>query len=128
MNRLKIVTAAGIIAIAAIAGADDGKAVQTKQASQQTSQQTIKGEIVDTHCYLSRGARGEEHAGCGNACIARDVPAGLLTADGTLYLLLNEKSSSVKDKVAGKVGKTVTAHGKIVERNGLKAFQLTSID
>jgi hypothetical protein len=124
MNRLKIVTAAGIIAIAAIAGADDGKVAQTKQ----TSQQTIKGEIVDTHCYLSRGAKGEEHAGCGNACIARDVPAGLLTADGTLYLLLNEKSSSVKDKVAGKVGKMVTAHGKIVERNGLKAFQLTSIE
>lgn len=120
MKTLRIMAAAGIIALAAFAGAEDKKASD--------AQQTLKGEIVDTHCYISRGARGEEHAGCGNACISRDVPAGLLTADGTLYLLLNEKSSSVKDKVAGKVGKTVVAHGKIVERNGLKAFQLASIE
>jgi hypothetical protein len=89
---------------------------------------TLTGEIVDTHCYTSRGARGEEHAGCANACISRDVPAALLTDDGTLYLLLNEKSSSVKEKIAGKAGKKVTAKGKVVERSGLKALQLTSVE
>ena len=123
MNRLKIAVVTGIITIAAVAGADDAKKASTDKA-----QDTIKGEIVDTHCYTSRGAKGEEHAGCGNACISRGVPAGLLTADGTLYLLLNEKSSSVQEKVAGKVGKVVVAHGKIVERNGLKTFQLVSIE
>jgi hypothetical protein len=122
MKNLRIVVVAITIALAAIAGADD------KKAAEQSGEQTIKGEIVDTHCYLSRGMKGEEHAGCGNACINRDVPAALLAEDGTLYLLLNEKSSSVKEKVAGKAGKKVVARGKIVERNGLKAFQLVSID
>lgn len=89
---------------------------------------TLTGEIVDLHCYTSRAARGEEHAGCANACISRDVPAGLLAEDGTLYLLVNEKPVSVKEKVAGKAGKKVTAKGKVVERSGMKALQLTSVE
>lgn len=89
---------------------------------------TLTGEIVDLHCYTNRAARGEEHAGCSNACISRDVPAGLLTEDGTLYLLVNEKPVSVKEKIAGKAGKKVTAKGKIVERSGMKALQLASVE
>jgi hypothetical protein len=89
---------------------------------------SLRGEIVDMHCYISRGAHGAEHAGCGNACINRDVPAGLLAEDGTLYLLVNEKPVSVKEKVAGKAGQKVVATGKILERNGTKAFQLVSIE
>lgn len=89
---------------------------------------SIRGEIVDLHCYTARGEKGEAHAGCANACISRDVPAGLLAEDGTLYLLVNERPVSVKEKVAGKAGKTVTAKGKIVERSGLKALQLLSVE
>jgi hypothetical protein len=89
---------------------------------------SIVGEIVDLHCYTSRGAHGEEHAGCANACLSRDVPAGLLAPDGTLYLLVNEKSTSVKEKVAGKAGKKVKATGKVVERNGMKVLQLASVE
>lgn len=89
---------------------------------------TMTGEIVDMHCYTSRGAQGEEHAGCANACISRDVPAGFLAEDGTLYLLLNEKSVSVKEKVAGKAGKKVTVRGKIVEKSGIKVLQLASVE
>jgi hypothetical protein len=92
------------------------------------AQVTLTGEIVDLHCYTARGAKGEEHAGCSNACISRDVPAGFLADDGTLYLLVNEKPVSVKEKVAGKAGKKVTAKGKVVERNGVKALQLTSVE
>jgi hypothetical protein len=85
---------------------------------------TITGEVVDLHCYTTRGAHGAEHASCSNACIARDVPAGLVTADGTLYLLLNEKPVVVKEKI----GKTVKATGKVVERSGLKALQLATVE
>jgi hypothetical protein len=89
---------------------------------------TLSGEVVDMHCYITRDAKGAEHAGCSNACISRDVPAGFLADDGTLYLLVNEKPVSVKEKVTGKAGKKVKAHGTIVERNGVKALQLASIE
>ena len=105
-----------LVLIALAAGAADDKTV------------TLTGEIVDLHCYTSRGAKGEEHAGCSNACISRDVPAALLAEDGTLYLLVNEKPVSVKEKIAGKAGKKVTATGKVVERSGMKALQLASVD
>jgi hypothetical protein len=88
---------------------------------------TLTGEIVDLHCYTTRGAHGEEHAGCSNACLARDVPAGLLVGD-TLYLLLNEKPIVVKEKVAGLAGKTVKATGKLVERNGMKALMVATVE
>lgn len=89
---------------------------------------TLTGQIVDMHCYTSRGAHGEEHAGCANACLSRDVPAGFLAEDGTLYLLVNEKPNSVKEKVAGKAGKKVKVTGKVVERSGLKALQLVTVE
>ena len=104
------------LAIAPLSIASDDKSV------------TLSGEVVDLHCYTSRGAKGAEHAGCSNACISRDVPAALLTDDGTLYLLVNEKPTSVKEKIAGMAGKKVKATGKVVERSGLKALQLTSIE
>lgn len=89
---------------------------------------TMTGEIVDLHCYTARGAKGEEHAGCSNACISRDVPAGFVAEDGTLYLLVNEKPTSVKEKVAGKAGKKVKVTGKVVERSGMKALQLATVE
>jgi hypothetical protein len=96
--------------------------------AEEAKEVTLTGEVVDMHCYTARGAKGEEHAGCSNACLSRDVPAGFLADDGTLYLLVNEKPVAVKDKVAGKAGKKSTAKGKVVERNGVKVLQLTSIE
>jgi hypothetical protein len=89
---------------------------------------SLTGTIVDMHCYIARDAKGEDHAGCANACISRDVPAGFIAEDGTLYLLIGEKPVSVKEKVAGKAGKKVTVKGKVVERAGVKAIQLASVD
>jgi hypothetical protein len=89
---------------------------------------TLSGEVVDLHCYINRDAKGTDHAGCSNACISRDVPAALLTEDGTLYLLINEKPVSVKEKIAGMAGKKVKATGKVVERSGMKALQLATIE
>lgn len=105
-----------VLLLTSLAIADDAKEV------------TLSGEIVDLHCYTTRDAKGTDHAGCSNACISRGVPAGLLTEDGTLYLLISEKPVSVKEKVAGLAGKKVKATGKVVERSGMKALQLASVE
>lgn len=91
-------------------------------------QVAIQGEIVDLHCHSSRGASGEKHAGCAEACISRGVPAGLVTTDGVIYLLLDEKMTSVKDRIAGKVGKAVTVSGTVTEVGGMKIVKATKID
>lgn len=117
MKRASILMLLLVLSLATVSGAEDTpKPV------------TLKGEVVDLHCHITRGAAGEKHAGCAEACISRGVPAGFLAENGTLYVLLDEKMISVKDKVAGKVGKPLTASGFIVEKDGLRLFKLVSLE
>ena len=91
---------------------------------------TLKGEIVDMHCYISRhnGGQGAEHAGCANSCISRGVTPGFVSEDGKLYVLLNEKMIAVKDKIAGLAGQTVRITGFVIERDGVRAIELLRVE
>ena len=102
-------------------------AVTFAQDNKQT-EVTLKGEIVDMHCYITRGDKGPGHAGCAKACITRSVTPGFLAADGKLYVLLDEKPFSVKDKVADLAGQQSSLTGVIVERDGLRAIILKHIE
>jgi hypothetical protein len=118
MRRLfsTVTTVSMLLAGGAASAADEPKAT------------SLVGEVVDLHCYLTRSARGAEHKGCADACIGRGVAPGLLTSDGKLYLLLSEKPFSAKDAVAGRAGDTVTVRGRVLERGGVQAVQLQSIE
>jgi hypothetical protein len=79
------------------------------------------GEIVDFSCYLQVGKHGEKHRSCGQKCIQNGNPAGLLTKDGSLYMLMPEEHDPRRD---GGVSLTAMASqhmGHIVEVNGTKA-------
>lgn len=111
-----------------IAGLLMALALSTGAQGQSGIDTVLRGEVVDLHCYITRGAKGPDHAACGNACVSRGVSAGLLAEDGALYVLLAEKPFSVRDAVASLVGTPVTGRGRIVERGGVKALQLASIE
>ena len=51
---------------------------------------TWVGEVVDLNCYVTRGAKGLDHAGCAKSCVKNGQPMGLLTDDGTLVLLAKD--------------------------------------
>ena len=92
---------------------------------------TIKGEVVDMHCFVTRHGgegRGASHAGCANACLARNVTAGFVASDGKVYLLFDEKPFPVKEKIAGLAGQAVTLTGIVVERDGVRGILLKSIN
>jgi hypothetical protein len=91
---------------------------------------TLKGEVVDMHCFVTRHGgegRGASHTGCANACLARNVTAGFVASDGKVYLLFDEKPFPVKDKIAGLAGQEVTLTGAVVERGGVRGILLKSI-
>ena len=117
MRRASMVIVLLVMSMAMVSAAEDKPAPVT-----------LEGEVVDLHCHVSRGASGEKHAGCAEACISRGVPAGFLAGNGSLYVLLDEKMTSVKEKVAGKVGKPAKATGFVVEKDGMKLFKLVSIE
>lgn len=96
--------------------------------SADTADVTLKGEVVDLHCHLTRGAAGAEHAGCASACLSRGVTPGFLAEDGRVFVLLATRSFPVKDQIAGLAGEKVTLTGTPVERGGVRALQLKSVE
>lgn len=91
---------------------------------------TLKGEVVDMHCFVTRHGgegRGAAHAGCANGCLSRGVTAGFVASDGKVYLLFDEKLSPVKEKIAGLAGKPVSLTGMVVERDGVRGIILKTI-
>jgi hypothetical protein len=58
---------------------------------------TLVGEIIDFSCYLQVGKHGEKHRACGQKCVQNGQPIGLLTADGNMYLLMDEEHDPRRD-------------------------------
>lgn len=83
---------------------------------------TATGEVVDIMCYLDHEAKGTQHADCARTCIVSGGPVGLLTADGTLYLLIGDHAPA-NQKLAPHAAKTITVTGKLAERAGMKMIE-----
>jgi hypothetical protein len=98
------------------------------EAEDEKTQVTLKGTVVDMHCYVTHGIHDAKHTACANACIARGVPAGFLAEDGTVYVLFEEKPFSVKDRVAGLADVPATVTGTLAVRGGVKGIQVKSIE
>ena len=91
-------------------------------------QVTLKGEVVDTGCYLAHGSRGEKHKGCASKCIANGMPMGLLTSNGMLYLLtLDHDNPDPYNQVKDMSAQTVEVTGTLLARNGMKAIDVTGV-
>ena len=89
---------------------------------------TLTGEVVDTGCYLAHSARGAKHVACANKCIAGGMPMGLLTADGTLYLLtLDHENGDPYNQLKSMAGKTVSVSGPLMTRGGMKGIDVMSV-
>ena len=122
MKRLITLLSAGLLtlgAAAAIAHDHDGASAKSAAAAKKT----ITGEVVDTGCYLSHGAKGEKHVSCANKCISQGMPMGLLTDNGTLYLItLNHDNADPYNGLKEQAGKKVSVTGTVMTRNGMKAI------
>jgi hypothetical protein len=89
---------------------------------------SITGEVVDTGCYLGHAARGEKHVSCATKCVNQGMPMGLLTSDGTLYLLtLNHDDADPYNSLKGMAGKTVSVTGTIMSRGGMKGIDVGAV-
>jgi hypothetical protein len=115
-------TAALVVVVACVLG------MSGSVRSADTADVTLRGEVVDLHCYLTRGASGPEHAGCGNACLARGVTPGFLADDGRVFVLLGARPFPVKDQIAGLAGEKVTVTGAPVDRGGVRGLQLKTVE
>ena len=90
--------------------------------------QTLKGEVVDLSCYMDHGAHGDSHKKCAESCIKKGLPAGLLTADGQLYLLVeNHSEAKSYAKLSGYAADKVAITGTVFDKNGMKAISVNEV-
>ncbi len=104
-----------------MASAIDGKPLDAKPVS-------LVGEIIDLSCYLQVGKHGDKHRGCGQKCVANGQPVGLLTADGSVYMLIDEEHDARRDgltefrkQAIEHMAHIVTVNGSLSEVAGQKA-------
>lgn len=90
---------------------------------------TVTGEIVDTFCYSTMGARGASHRECGLECAKKGIPVGLVE-QGTdkLYVLLPTKDKQpVPDAAVNKMGETATVTGHAYAKGGTNFLTVESV-
>jgi hypothetical protein len=90
---------------------------------------TVTGEIVDMGCYMGHGAKGQAHKECALKCIANGMPMGLLTSDGTLYVLTMSHSDADPYNNAKKMAADMVAiTGPVSERSGIKSLEVDKVE
>lgn len=86
---------------------------------------TLKGKIVDLHCYMTAEAAPADATKCA-ACIAAGVPAALETAEGLVLLGQGEKGAA--KACAAHAGKEVSVKGKLFEKAGVKYLDIETVE
>ena len=90
----------------------------------------IKGELVDSLCYVAMAAKGAGHKQCAMDCAKAGIPISMLE-DGTgkLYTVLPKKDkTSYPADVINKMGETVTLKGDLYENGGQRYVTVESVE
>lgn len=82
------------------------------------------GEVVDLSCYLQVGKHGEKHRDCGQKCARAGQPVGLVTADGSVYMLIDEEHDPRRDGLTTFRQFAIDNMANVVKINGT----LTNVD
>ena len=114
-----------VLAIAALVAVNAIAAETKSEMKAEKKAVTLKGELVDTGCYIEHGAMGEKHKECATKCISGGMPMGLLSGK-TLYLItMNHDNPDAYNKLQDMAAEQVEITGTISERNGVKAIDVT---
>ncbi|MDH4065973.1 MAG: hypothetical protein OEW19_16355 [Acidobacteriota bacterium] len=89
---------------------------------------TVKGEVVDIACAMSKGegGRGDAHAACALSCARRGQPVGILTEEA-IYEVTGDFASSNNARLLDFVAKAVIVIGEVTEKDGKKLLNVKSI-
>ena len=84
---------------------------------------------MTSSCYLQVGKHGDKHRDCGQKCARNGQPVGLLAADGTVYMLIDEEHDPRRDGLTDfrkaaieNMANVVTVNGTLTEVEGQKAL------
>ena len=91
---------------------------------------TIKGELVDSLCYVSMAAKGAGHKQCAMDCAKAGIPISIVEDEtGKLYTVLpKDDKTGYSQNVVSKMGEKVTLKGDLYETGGNKYVTVESVE
>ena len=91
---------------------------------------TIKGELVDSLCYVAMAAKGPGHKQCAIDCAKTGIPISIVEeGTGKLYTVLpKEDKTGYPASVISKMGEKVTLKGDLYENGGNKYVTVESVE
>jgi hypothetical protein len=117
MKKLALMVLLATVMVAPAAIAADG------------SEKSVTGNIEDSYCYGTMGAKGAGHKACAVKCVSKGIPATLIES-GTekAYILLpNKDASPLPDSVIQRMEDQVTVTGKEYSKNGVDYLVVESV-
>ncbi len=90
----------------------------------------IKGELVDSLCYVTMASKGSGHKQCAIDCAKAGIPISIVE-DGTgkMYTVLpKEDKTGYPANVISKMGEKVTLKGDFYENGGNKYVTVESVE
>lgn len=105
-----------------------GLTVLSLSAFGQQKTTTLKGEVLDMSCYMGHGAHGPGHKMCAQMCLKKGLPAGLLTSNGQVYLLVEDHDKAdAYETVIKHAADNVTITGRVANKNGVQAIVVEDV-
>jgi len=88
----------------------------------------ITGEIIDTFCFATMGARGESHRQCAMDCAKAGIPLGILEDQtNQVYVLLPPKNKEpVPQALIDQCARKVTITGQVYKVGGSQFLTVES--
>lgn len=89
---------------------------------------SVRGEVVDTYCYTTMGAKGASHRQCALTCAKKGTPIAILE-DGSnkLFVLLPSSDKSGLSDAVAHAGDTVTITGHEYTSGGSQFLTVDSL-
>lgn len=116
-----LLTVAQWLALVTLIGVMAPATLVTRAAAQEEI--TVKGEIVDLACYLSKGSKGKRHKTCAELCAKKGLPIGVLNDAGDVYLLIeNHDDPGPYDAAKGFAGEQAEITGKKFTKGGVQSI------
>ena len=90
---------------------------------------TVKGEVVDSACWIKSGARGESHRICAQKCADAGIPLAIVE-DGTgrlVWVASVDDAQTPNATLRPFAGRRVEVTGAYAERGGAKILLVVKV-
>ncbi len=128
MKKLIIMLVAVPVSLSFTSFAQEKKMKEEKKAPTEV---TVMGEVIDSQCYLSMGAKGDDHRQCAIDCANGGIPLAILEEKtGNVYFVGNakEQMKGANDLLVDHAAHKVSVTGKLYEKGGARMILVKTVE